>query len=143
DGSTSNQKTVVHQFEAEKLFLVKLTTTNQKGDISVSKYQISTSSAGPCEANFTAQFTPVNMDFLFKSITIILTDPSGKQYSSANIPQPASAFANVLAVSDYQKNNIGEPTKRVKLNFSCVLSNGVEQITITQATAAIAVSYKN
>jgi len=143
DGETSNQKVVTHQFEPEKMFLVTLNTTNDKGESSLSYYQISTASTGPCEANFTAQFMPLNFDFLFKSITIIVTDPSGKQYSSANTTQPPAAFANIISVSDYQKNANGDPTKRVKLNFSCVLSNGTEQITVTQATAAIAVSYKN
>ena len=122
-------------------FKVKLVTTNSKGKSCTTYYQVSASS-NPCEANFSTQFEPLDMSYLFKTITILVFDPlTGKTYSSADVTQNINAKVTVSSVTNYISNGNLEPTKKIEMTFDCVVKNGSEQLVLTDGLATLAVSY--
>lgn len=70
------------------------------------------------------------------------TDPSGNTYRSDRITQPLSSRFKIISVEDYSPNEKGERTKKVKVNLSCTLSDGVNTLTLNNATAVVCVAYR-
>jgi hypothetical protein len=93
-------------------------------------------------ANFTNTFTPVPNSKKLSAVTIKVTDPTGKVYSSDASDQPSSSNFQILSVDSYKANTTGDNTKKIKIRFSCVVKNGNESLNISNGEAIIAVSYK-
>lgn len=125
-------------------YTVGLTLVDKNmNDSCISYYQLNATNGVACDANYFAKFNnSIQNNRLYSSVTILLTDPNGKVYSSHDLVQPQSSLFQILSVSDYLLNDAGQPTKRVKVKFNCVLNHGTESISLTNGEAVIAVSYK-
>lgn len=143
DNSISEEKEVVKIFE-EGTSIVKLLLTDiATGDSCISYYQINaTSLSDGCDPNFVAEFFPIQNTRLFSSVSVLVTDPNGRVYSSEQLIQPQQSKFEIVSVSDYRSNTNGEQTKRVKIKFNCLVKNGTETIHLTNGEAVIAVAYK-
>jgi hypothetical protein len=97
---------------------------------------------GEYNANFTNTFTPVPNSKKLSSITIKVTDPNGKVFSSDASDQPSSSNFQIVSIESYKANSGGDNTRKVKIKFSCVVKNGTESLNINNGEAVIAVSYK-
>jgi hypothetical protein len=104
------------------------------------KYMIAPKNA--CDANFTAVFTPIPNKNALSKITLLAKDPSGKIHSSNEIQQMSDSKFQIVSVEDYKNNQDGHKTKKIKINFSCVLKDGTNTINIKNGEAVIAVAYK-
>jgi len=109
-----------------------------------SYYQLDATIGGapPCDANYKANFLPIQNNRLYASVTILLTDPQGFVYTSQGLVQPASSNFEILSVEEYSANDKGEPTKRLTAKFNCIVKNGNKEINLTGGEAKIAVAYK-
>lgn len=141
-GSTSNSEHPFHTYKNQGFYTAKLTLTDANNDTCVSFYQVPAFIDPRCEANFTTSFTPLPNTKAFSAITILLTHPDGRIFSSQNLTQSPENQFEILEVSDYEPNNYGEPTKKIKIRFNCVVQSGLDQIRIDNAEAILAVSYK-
>ncbi len=123
--------------------LIKLTLTDQNTNEScVSFYQLNAVNGSSCDANFTANFLPVQNSRVYTSVIVLLTDPQGVVYTSQGLVQPASSNFEILSVEEYTANDKGQPTKRLTAKFNCVVKNGTKEINLTGGDAKIAVAYK-
>jgi len=140
DGSTATGKDVQHQYAMASKYIVKLTTTDSKNNVSVCYYSVNTL-PGACETNFTARFMPIDYSMVLQTIAFVLRDPNGMVYSSQDAPLLNGSYAEILSVEDYKKNAMGQSTKKIKLRFSCRLKGDTDEVVIDNATAVIAVAY--
>jgi hypothetical protein len=97
---------------------------------------------GEYNANFTNTFTPVPNSKKLSAVTIKVTDPNGKVFSSDASDQPSSSNFQILSIESYKANSAGDNTRKVKIKFSCVVKNGNESLNISNGEAVMAVSYK-
>lgn len=78
----------------------------------------------------------------FSKAKIEYTDSNGKFYSSFLGPQSATSYIKVLEVKNYEKNENGEKTKQVSLEFTCRLWDELGNfIEVSAGMAVIAVAY--
>ncbi|PBQ34468.1 hypothetical protein CNR22_22700 [Sphingobacteriaceae bacterium] len=133
----------------EKLFvfnttnLVTLNLTDlSTGDSCIYRYQIHATNGSVCDANFRTEFSPIINTRIPSSVTILVTDPNGKVYSSKNLIQPQSSNFDITEVAEYNLNEKGEHTKSLKVKFNCIVKNGTTEINLKDGNAKVAVSYK-
>ncbi|HQQ93533.1 MAG TPA: PKD domain-containing protein [Bacteroidia bacterium] len=142
DGSSnSGSENPFHTYQAQSFYNAKLTVIDGRKDTCIAQYQVPAFVDPRCEANFTAKFNPIPNSKAYSAVTILLTAPDGKVYSSKNTIQPELSTFEITEVSDYQINNKNEPTKKMKVKFSCTVQNGSDKINISNAEAVLAVSY--
>lgn len=135
--TASNPK---HAYASQDYYEATLTLIDANNDTCVSFYQVNTVSN--CEANFTGKFKPVRNTKALSTITILITDPSGKVYSSSELGQDANSKFEITAVEEFRANENNEPTKKLKIRFNCTLNSSTGPLTINNGEAVIAVSYK-
>lgn len=111
-------------------------------DSCISYYQLDATRGTPCDANYSARFSPVYNMFLYSSVTVLLTTPDGRVYSSQDLVQPAESNFEIVSVRDYRVNEAGQPTKQIHLRFNCLVRNGDATLSLKKAEAVIAVAYK-
>jgi hypothetical protein len=145
DGSadaTSSEREPSHTFTYGN-YITKLTLWNEDtGDTCTSYYQVDATDGTPCQANFTAKFLPIQNTKTFSSITILLTAPDGKVYSSKDFEQGTDSRFEITKVEEYVLNEKGQQTKSLSINFNCTVKNGSTPLTITNGRAVIAAAYK-
>lgn len=126
-----------------KYYTARLRLTNSSNDTCYSYYQVPVSIGNPvCHANYNSSFSPVANTKALSAISFLVTDPSGKLYSSQGINQSTGSSVEIISVEDYKNNEQNERTKKVKIRFSCDVKNGIDSLKITNGEAVIAVSYK-
>ncbi len=145
DGSQSTSPNPNHSYQVilNGRNRVTLRVIDAKKDTAIRYYQVQISADPSCDANFTTTFTPIPNTKAFKTITILLTDPSGHVYSSKMTIQPESSLFEVLSINDYIENANHYPTKRIKALLNCVLSDGVKEIKLSNAEISMAFAYSN
>jgi hypothetical protein len=131
-----------HSYKTQGFFTTKLTLIDSHGDTCVSFYQVPAFIDPRCEANFTTSFIPVKNTKGFSAITVLLTHPDGRVFSSQGLSQPYNNRFEILEVSDYEINSSNEATKKIKIRFNCTVKNASDEIKIENAEAVLAVSYK-
>jgi len=142
DGKTASGENTSHVYANDGKYLVKLTSTNSKGETCVTSYQ-AVVMPNVCEANFNATFVPPDAAELLRNITFLITTGEGKTYSSAEAVQSVTAKVRVTNVEPYKINEKGEPTMKLSLAFECKLKDGSTELSLTEGEAVIAVSFKN
>lgn len=123
-------------------FEARLKVTDSRNNTYYYNYEVPVKSDNPCLANYIPEITPVFNTKVFSSVTVLITDPSGVTYSSKDLMQPANSRFEIVSVEDYQPNRLNESTRKVKVKFNCMVTDGTKLLTITNAEAVIAVSYK-
>lgn len=143
DFTNSTAISPIHTYSySNKYYTTRLRLTNST-DTCFSYYQVPVSMGSPvCHANYNSFFTPVPNTKALSSITILVTDPSGKIYSSKNINQSISNKIEIVEVEDYKNNSLDEHTKKIKIKFNCDVTNGGDMLKITNGEAVIAVAYR-
>ena len=140
--SISNEQNPKHVYVEQGYYSAVLTVHDANNNVCTTKYQVPAFVDGKCDANYTATFVPLPNTKGYSAVTIVLTDPSGKVYSSKDIAQPSTSGFEVLSSEDYVANENGETTRRLKIRFNCTLQHGNEKLVLENAEAVVAVSYK-
>ncbi len=143
DGGSLEGKDVTHQFTLQPGYYdTKLQIITVNKDTVEFHYQIPGTVDQICLANFDSDFTGIPVKRSYSRVTVEVTDPSGKVFTTSYVDQPVTSFFNIDEISDYQNNKNGEPTKKLQIRLSCTLRNGTEQIELKNGRASIAVAYK-
>jgi hypothetical protein len=140
--SSSSSEYPFHTYKSQGFFIAKLTQTDANRDTCVSFYQVPAFIDPKCEANFTTSFTPIPNTKGFSAITVLLTHPDGRVFSSQELSQSSEDNFEILEILDYQVNSNNNLTKKIKIRFNCTVKNGADQLKIRNAEAVLAVSYK-
>jgi len=144
-GDGTSESTSDHPFHAystQGFYTTMLTVIDANSDTCISYYQVPAFVDPRCDANFTTVFSPLPNTKAFSTITILLTHPDGRVFSSKNLNQSSESVFNILEISDFHENTNQEPTKKIKIRFNCQVKNGLDVIKIEDAEAVLAVSYK-
>jgi hypothetical protein len=71
------------------------------------------------------------------------TDASGKVWSSnSSFKQPSNSLFQIISVTDYLNSSNGTATKKIHVQFSCTLYNGLSSIVMKNIDATFSVGYK-
>jgi hypothetical protein len=144
DGFSSDQFSETHTYSVigGSYYTATLTVTDYQQHQTRSTYQIPGTTDPLCLANFVAVITPVPNIKAYSKVTVELTDPTGKVFSTRGFVQPAESEFEVVQIDGYKPAPDNSPTKKYKALFNCVLRNGAEELPLTNAEAVMAVSYK-
>ena len=144
DGNTSALPGPIHEYAAGGTYLTSLSLTDAIGNTNVQYAYINVQSTPSCASFFhLSTLTPVIDPLSLKGVIVEWTDLNGKLWTSNNDQQTsANSSFKIVSVENYLNNENGEPTKKIKVEFSCKLYNGTNSIEIKNAKSTIAVAYK-
>ncbi len=97
-----------------------------------------------CIADFTYETERiVNRDhFQLGKVTIDYVSEDGVVFTSNYLQQPTTSIFEISSVEDFKANNLGQPTKKIKLNFSALLFAARNDQTLEmQGETVFAVAY--
>jgi hypothetical protein len=143
DGTYSGQVSVAHTYKVPGTYPVTLRMI-QAGDTVYTRSNVATQTDPmPCLSNYeiVSVSRVLNPDPR-SSVVIQWTDESGEVYTSRDIQQPETSSFRIVSVEDYEPNEKGEKTRRIKIRFTCRVYNGTRMKQINDAEALLAVSYR-
>jgi PKD repeat protein len=144
DGKSSSEAQPNNTYAVRGAYPVRLSLRDAKNELAVWNYNTITSGdSSSCASNFSPLSTvPLNDSVPFSKVVIKYRDAGGMEYSSKIYAQDQNSKFEVLSVSDFEPNERGEATKKMKLRFSAILYNGSKKIRFENAEAVICISYK-
>lgn len=144
DGSMSNLATPSHSYSIPGTYPVSVRIINAANDTLYARYNVATqTSPMPCITNYSVEsVSQVPNPKPFSTIIIDWTDENGDVYTSNNVLQPKNSYFKILSVEDYDLNERGEKTKKIRVNFSCQVYNGTRTKFINNGEAVVCVSYR-
>ncbi len=148
DGSVkSNSANPLHTYPRVGSYPVTLVVRDANNNTSQTNYNaITQGDLSSCAAGYAVQsIKTINSQqffYDFSKIVVTWTDANGVAYTSNNTQQPATSNFSILSVEDYEQNEKGEKTKKLRVKFNCTVFNGSKSMSIDNAEAVISVAYK-
>jgi PKD repeat protein len=144
DGDISNLSNPLHTYATSGTYPVKLRIINTQMDTLYARYNIATqTSPMPCLTNYSIEsITQVSNSVPVSNIIINWTDENGDVYTSDSALQPSTSNFKIVSVEDYEANEKGEKTKKIKVKFNCQVYNGTRMKIINDAEGVLCVSYR-
>ena len=143
DGTSSTANTPAHTYSVAGTYPVVLKVfRGQKQDTITSHYNVATvTNPMPCISNYSIQTLNYFPGGLFSGVNIVWTDANGDQYSSEAGSQPLNSQFTIVSVENYELNERGEKTKKLKVRFDCTVFKGSLSKRIQNAEAIICIAY--
>lgn len=138
--AVSKEKNPTHTYGTNATYIATLTLVDGDNDTCVWRYQVVPPNS--CDANFTCSFSPIKNTAALSTITLLMKDPDGKVYSSAEINQAGGSGFEILSTSEYEVNENNQKTRKIKIRFNCDIKDGTNTLKITNGEAVIAAAYK-
>jgi len=144
DGTTSQQPNPTCNYKYRGASTVSLRVVDALGDTAFAKYNVKTlTDNSSSQANyFVSTIQKVAPDPPLSQVTITWVDANGVAYTSNNALQPGNSSFEIISVSENEKNEKGQSTKKITARFNCKLYNGNKSITVNDADVVICVAYK-
>jgi PKD repeat protein len=148
DGSAkSNATNPVHTYVRVGSYPVTLKVTDANNNTIKTNYNaITQGDLSSCAAGYVIQSIKTvksqQIFYNFSKIIISWTDANGVVYTSNSTKQPSTSNFSVLSVEDYDQNEQGQKTKKLRVKFNCTVFNGFKNVSIDNAEAVISVAYK-
>jgi PKD repeat protein len=142
DGAYSTDSIPSHQYTGSpSKYKVKLRVIDANLDTAYSEYNTKMDAALVVLSNFVVESTIENP---FKSSRVIVnwTDANGVVYTSKHSSQPNASNFEIVSTENYIVNEIGQPTKKVRVKFNCKVYNGAQSLSMNNVDVIIAVAYK-
>lgn len=142
--NSSTQSTYTCNYRARGSYGVSLRVVDALGDTAYATYNTKTltdnsSSIANYSVSTVTELSPVPA---FSKITITWVDENGVLYTSNNVQQPDDSYFEVFSVSENEKNEKGQNTKKINARFKCKLYSGTKSITVNDAEVVLCVAYK-
>lgn len=141
DGVTSSEPNLIHTYANEGVYTVSLSVTDANGVVETKKQNIRTENSNAGVLRFNYLINPILNPLNLGNVIIEWKDNNGVAYTSKNDAQPTSSFFRIISIEDYLLNENNQATKKIKIEFSCTLYNGTNQIQLKNAIATIAIAY--
>lgn len=143
DGITSTLSTVSHNYTYRGAYPVTLRVVDALGDTAYANYNAKTATdISSCNANYTKTIVSLPAEPALSTIIINWTDANGVVYTSNSIAQPKESFFEIISVSEGERNENGQPTKKIKAKFKCKLYADTRTVTLNDAEVVICVAYR-
>lgn len=143
DGGVSALAGPQHTYASSGVYPVSLRIIDAGNDTAYANYNFITPSYTlGCAANFSASAPGLLNVVNTSKVKIEWIDENGVTYTSDHPQQPPQSTFQILSAEDFEPNENGERTKRVKVKFSCRVYRGSVYKTITNAEAYLAIIYK-
>lgn len=144
DGDTSNLAQPDHFYSIGGAYPVTLTIKDAKKDVSVRRYNAVTyNDPSSCTSNFKIkEMIRESGTAVFSRVSVRFTDINGRVYHSGEYTQENGSSFEILSVENYENNENGEPTKKLKVRFNAILYNGTSKLVLKPSEAVMCVSYK-
>jgi PKD repeat protein len=144
DGGTSTSMSPSHTYSVAGQYNVNLKVTDAASDSVFVNYKVNTQTFFQCATNQTlvSVSTVTGSTTGLPNVIVKWTDSNGIVYTSDNPAQPSSSYFQVLSVENYHDNESGEKTKKIHVQFKCMVYNGASSLSIDPASAVIVVAYK-
>lgn len=144
DGTTSNQDAPTCNYQYRGAKVISLRVTDAAGDTAFATYNAKTASDN---SSFLANYTIGSIKKLpvppaLSQVIVTWIDGNGVAYTSNNAAQPSDSRFEVLSVTENEKNENGQPTKKISAKFRCKLFNGARSVTVNDAEIVMCVAYK-
>ncbi len=144
DGMFSTSSNPTHNYKIKGSYPVELKTIDANNDTSITYFNYATQSdESSCTSNFSASIkekTPA--DFAFSKVMVTWTDANGLRYTTDNELPLGDDYFEILSVENFENNEHNQPTKKLKVKFTCKVVNGSRALLINNAEAVVCVSYK-
>jgi hypothetical protein len=142
DGQFSNEANPAHSYEIGGSYPVILKVKDAAGDIVSANYNTSTQSdVSSCVANFSLNPTGL-LNMNLAKVLLSWIDSKGVKYSSDKKAQPGGAFFEILSSENFDMNENGEKTRKIRARFKCRLYSLIKEVEIESDNTEIAVSYE-
>ncbi len=143
DGTSSTAYSPAHTYNIAGTYPVVLKVFRMLNqDTLTSHYNVATlTNPMPCITNYSVQSLSFIPGVLFSGVNIQWTDANGDVYSSESGSQPATSQFNIVSVEDYELNEKGEKTKKIKVRFDCTVFKGGLSKRLQNAEANICIAY--
>jgi hypothetical protein len=144
DGESSTSLQPSHTYKIAGTYPVSLRVIGPQQDTVYARYNVATqTSPMPCLTNYSiTSVTRVVNPLLFSKVIVSWTDENGDVYTSNDFSQAEDSYFKIISVEEYDLNEKGEKTKKIKARFSCQVYNGTRVKTIKDAEAVLSVSYR-
>ncbi|MBL7931865.1 MAG: PKD domain-containing protein [Bacteroidia bacterium] len=142
--TVTTSTTTKHSYTYRGSYPVKLKVKDADGYLCYSNLNVVTADdSSGCASNFTyPKPAEIMLNYGSPNVSILFTDANGTSYSSDGGTQPQTSFLEILSVEEFQRNEKGEPVKRVRLKFDCIVYNGTKQINLKGKEVYIGFAYK-
>lgn len=102
---------------------------------------ILTPTASGCKANFNYTSAKQTLPGILhlSEVTVEWVDANGVFYSSRNIKQDAGSYFRILESADYFPNSKGQRTRKFTFETSCLLSDGLNKIRLSDTKGVMCV----
>ncbi len=140
DGTTTNTQGASHTYSSPGVYQVCLTTTSSDNCTSSICKNIATDNANTCSVDYLADTTVLSNPLNLATVELAWTDENGKVFTSKSDTQPSSSHFEILSIEDFVDNELGAKTKKLNVEFHCVLYHQGESKSIS-GSAIIAIAY--
>jgi len=142
DSGTATGADAVHHYNIRGSYGVMVKISDSQLNTRICYYNTYTSTdASACAANFSYSGSTY-IGKRLGMVSIQYTNADGVTFTSDNALQPATSNLEVISTEDFVKNENGQPVKKVKLKFNCVLYNGSQSITLQGLDVMAGFAYK-
>ncbi len=146
DGTDSigTQSQPNHFYAIRGAYQARVRVTDAKKDVAVFNYNVVTSGdSSSCASNMAMTSITQSADsILLSKVLIRYTDVKGEHYTSNQYALDSDQKFEIVSVEDYENNERGEATKKLKVRFTANLYNGLKQLKFKDSEAVICISYK-
>lgn len=141
DGTTGTGSITRHDYDTPGTYKVCVLIDQAPDDIRHCK-NVNTQNHTACISNFSYKVTTVNDSLQLSNVVVEWRDEGGRLYTSSGLKQPATAAFRIIEKSAYEPNEKGERTMKVKVKFTCQVSDGTRTIELKDIEAVIALAYR-
>lgn len=144
DNSTSTSAVPSHNYINQGRYPVSLRVIDAANDTAYANLNYLTSNANNCTTNYFVTGVSAVPNYAgFSNIEINWTDANGVVYKSNNLSQPPNSYFKILKAEDYHNNESGQNTKKLTVEFNCMVYNAANTgVLIENARAVIVAAYK-
>lgn len=138
--SSTTPVSVIHNYIYPAMYTVQLIVTDAQNCSVTRTKKIGTSQWSGCLTNFNWQPVPAS-PLNLSQVVLSWTDAAGNSYSSDGGTQPPGSSFQVVSVGEYQANENGQRTKKVRMLVTCTLFRGSNTLLLQNATIVFSVAY--
>lgn len=145
DGFTSTLTNPTHSYKNKGSYPVSLRVTDAMGNTCNYNYNyVTQNDVSSCASNMSISRMATahpNAELGLGAAFVKWQEPGGKIYTSQSVEQDTSSYFKILSVEDFEKNENGRNTKKLKVRLKCTVYDGTQYIRVDNAEAVMAVAY--
>lgn len=140
DGQTAQGPIVKHIYTSGAMYKVCMVYIKGTDTMQLCK-NVNTLDITKCKTNFNFTSALITDSLHLSHIVVEWKDANGIVYSSGNTTQNNTSNFKVLDVGEYNKNELGQKTRKITVLFTCSVSNGTNTVELKNITGTFAVAY--